>query len=156
MTKHLLLGAAVLALATSGALAREMKFAPGEDARFHWDSFDAFKAGHDLTGQKLVIDGPWGGVDKALFETVLAAFEAATGASVDYNGGDGFEQRIMVNVEAGSPPDIAVVPQPGLAADLARRGWPRITPPGNLGSIWAAMPGPMARRRFMGSFTRST
>ncbi len=136
MTKQLLLGAAVLALATSGALAREMKFAPGEDARFHWDSFDSFKARHDLTGQKLVIDGPWGGVDKALFETVLAAFEAATGARVDYNGGDGFEQRIMVNVEAGSPPDIAVVPQPGLAADLARRG--KLVPLGAEAQAWLA------------------
>ncbi|ADE85516.1 ABC transporter substrate-binding protein [Rhodobacter capsulatus] len=136
MTKHLLLGAAVLALATSGALAREMKFAPGEDARFHWDSFDSFKASHDLKGQKLVIDGPWGGVDKALFETVLAAFETATGASVDYNGGDGFEQRIMVNVEAGSPPDVAVVPQPGLAADLARRG--KLVPLGAEAQAWLA------------------
>jgi len=136
MTKHLLLGVAVLALAASGAFARDMKFAPGEDARFHWDSFEAFKAAHDLKGQKLVIDGPWGGVDKELFESVLAYFEAATGASVEYNGGDGFEQRIMVNVEAGSPPDIAVVPQPGLAADLAKRG--KLTPLGDATQTWLA------------------
>jgi len=136
MTKHLLLSAAVLALATSSAFAHQMKFAPGEDGRFHWDSFDNFKASHDLKGQKLVIDGPWGGVDKELFESVLATFEAATGASVEYNGGDGFEQRIMVNVEAGSPPDIAVVPQPGLAADLAKRG--KLTPLGDATQKWLA------------------
>lgn len=135
MTKQLYLGVAVLALAASGALAQDLKFPPGADARFHWDSFEAFKS-HDLKGQKLVIDGPWGGVDKALFESVIGYFEAATGAQVEYNGGDGFEQRIMVNVEAGSPPDIAVVPQPGLAADLAARG--KLVPLGDATATWLA------------------
>ncbi|MEY4696829.1 MAG: alpha-glucosides transporter, substrate-binding protein, partial [Pseudomonadota bacterium] len=65
---------------------------------------------------------PWGSVDAELFKSVVAYFNAATGANVEYTGGDGFEQRIMVDVEAGSPPGIAVVPQPGLAADLAKRG----------------------------------
>ncbi len=121
MTKHLYLGVAALALAASGAMAQDLKFAPGEDARFNWASYEALKS-MDLKGQKLKIDGPWGGVDKELFESVVAYFEAATGADVEYSGGDGFEQRVMVDVEAGSPPDIAVIPQPGLAADLAKRG----------------------------------
>jgi len=113
--------AAVLALVGGPALAQDLKFAPGEDARFHWDSFEALKA-TDLKGQSLRIDGPWGGVDKQLFDTVIAYFKAATGADVEYTGGDGFEQRVMIDVEAGSPPGIAVIPQPGLAADLAKRG----------------------------------
>ena len=49
---------------------------------------------------------------------MIAYFEAATGADVEYTGGDGFEQRVMIDVEAGSPPGIAVIPQPGLAAIL--------------------------------------
>lgn len=122
MTRNLLAGAAVLALVAGQAAAQDLKFAPGEDAKFNWASFDAFKAAHDLKGQVLKIDGPWGGVDKALFESVVAYFEAATGADVQYSGGDGFEQRVMIDVEAGSPPGIAVIPQPGLAADLAKRG----------------------------------
>ncbi|HEX9856945.1 MAG TPA: extracellular solute-binding protein, partial [Paracoccaceae bacterium] len=121
MKSRLFAGAAALALFAGSAMAQDLKFAPGEDARFTWDSFEALKA-TDLAGQTLKIDGPWGGVDKELFESVIAYFEAATGANVEYTGGDGFEQRIMIDVEAGSPPNIAVVPQPGLAADLAKRG----------------------------------
>jgi alpha-glucoside transport system substrate-binding protein len=113
--------AAVMALLTGAAEAQSLKFAPGEDARFHWDGFEALKS-VDLKGQSLKIDGSWGGIDKELFESVIAYFEAATGADVEFTGGDGFEQRVMIDVEAGSPPGIAVIPQPGLAADLAKRG----------------------------------
>ena len=121
MKFRFLTGAAVLALLAGAAQAQDLKFAPGEDARFHWDSYEALKS-VDLKGQSLKIDGPWGGTDKELFESVIAYFKAATGADVEYTGGDGFEQRIMIDVEAGSPPNIAVIPQPGLAADLAKRG----------------------------------
>ena len=121
MMARFMAGVACAALMVGGAAAQDLKFAPGEDARFSWDSFEAFK-GRDLSGQSLRIDGPWGGVDKELFESVIAYFEAATGADVEYTGGDGFEQRVMIDVEAGSPPGLAVVPQPGLAADLAARG----------------------------------
>jgi alpha-glucoside transport system substrate-binding protein len=121
MKSTYLMGAAAISLLAGAAHAQDLKFAPGEDARFHWDSFEALKA-TDLKGQSLKIDGSWGGVDKELFESVIAYFEAATGADVEFTGGDGFEQRIMIDVEAGSPPGIAVIPQPGLAADLAKRG----------------------------------
>ncbi len=121
MKSRYFMGAAALALLAGAAQAQALKYAPGEDARFNWGSFEALKA-TDLKGQSLKIDGPWGGVDKELFESVIAYFEAATGADVEYSGGDGFEQRVMIDVEAGSPPGIAVIPQPGLAADLAKRG----------------------------------
>ncbi|MDZ4135105.1 MAG: ABC transporter substrate-binding protein [Paracoccaceae bacterium] len=121
MKSRFFASAAALALLSGGAGAQDLKFAPGADARFHWDSYEALKS-VDLKGQSLRIDGPWGGVDKDLFNTVVAYFVAATGAKVEYTGGDGFEQRVMIDVEAGSPPGIAVIPQPGLAADLAKRG----------------------------------
>ncbi len=114
-------GAAALALFAGMGQAQDLKFAPGEDARFNWDSFEALKA-VDLSGQSLKIDGSWGGVDAEMFRSVIAYFNAATGANVEFTGGDGFEQRVMIDVEAGSPPGIAVIPQPGLAADLAKRG----------------------------------
>ena len=121
MKSNYLMGAAAFALLAGAAQAQDLKYTPGEDARFNWDSFEALKA-VDLKGQSLKIDGPWGGVDKELFETVVAYFEVATGADVEYSGGDGFEQRVMIDVEAGWPPGFAVIPQPGLAADLAKRG----------------------------------
>ncbi len=118
---RLLAGAAALAILSGMAQAQDLKFAPGEDARFSWDSFEALK-GTDLSGQSLRIDGSWGGIDAELFNSVIAYFNAATGANVEFTGGDGFEQRIMIDVQSGSPPGIAVVPQPGLARDLAARG----------------------------------
>ncbi len=133
MKTRLFASAAALAILAGGVHAQDLKFAPGEDARFSWDSFEALK-GTDLAGQTLRIDGPWGGVDKDLFNTVIAYFNAATGAKVEYTGGDGFEQRVMIDVEAGSPPGLAVVPQPGLARDLAARG--KLTPVGEDVAAW--------------------
>ncbi len=158
MTKHLSWGVAVLALAASGALAQDLRFEPGADARFNWASYEALKA-MDLEGQKLTVLGPWLGPDKELVESVIAYFEAATGADVIYSGSDSFEQQIVIDAEGGSPPDVAVFPQPGLAADLAKKG--RLVPLAEgtgdwirqnyaAGDSWAAYgnyPGPDGARR---------
>ncbi|MET3600292.1 ABC transporter substrate-binding protein [Martelella mangrovi] len=123
MHKVLLTGVATLALVTGAAQAADLKFAPGEDSRFNWDSFTQFSDSHDLSGQTLTIFGPWLGPDKDLIESVLAYFEEATGANVEYSGSDSFEQQIVIDTQAGSPANIAVFPQPGLAADLAAKGF---------------------------------
>lgn len=41
-------------------------------------------------------------------------FEDCTGATVSYEGSKEFEAQLLVRLEAGSPPDIAYIPQPGL------------------------------------------
>jgi len=129
-------GIALLALtvaaAPQGATAQDLVFAPGEDPRFDWASYEAFK--QDLSGQTLSIFGPWLGPDKELMDSMVAYFAAATGADVRYSGSDSFEQQIVIDTGAGSPPDIAVFPQPGLLSDLARRG--HITPLGQETSDW--------------------
>lgn len=117
-------GVAALALCAGAAQAQDLKFAPGADARFNWASYDAFAAAHDLSGQELTITGPWIGSDKDLVESVLAYFEAATGATVNYSGSDSFEQDIVIAAQAGSAPNIAVFPQPGLAADIGPARFP--------------------------------
>ena len=76
----------------------------------------------DLSGQTLSIFGPWLTADQENFQKVIDGFVEATGANVEYAGSDSFEQQIVIDVQAGSPPNIAVFPQPGLAADLASRG----------------------------------
>ena len=124
MTKHLMLGIAALALSAGLASAQDLKFAPGDQPdRFDWQSYDQFAKDTDLKGQTLTITGPWTGDDKKLFESVLAYFEAATGAKVNYSGSESFEQDIVIASRAGTPPNIAVLPQPGLAADLAKQGY---------------------------------
>ena len=73
--------------------------------------------------EQLTVFGPWLGPDQENVEAVLNAFAEASGHDVRYVGSDSFEQQIMVDAEAGSAPNIAVFPQPGLAADMASRGF---------------------------------
>ena len=123
MNRALLTGVATLALFAGAASAADLKFPVGEDSRFNWDSYSQFADSHgDLKGQTLAVFGPWLGPDKDLFESVIAYFEEATGADVQYSGSDSFEQQIVIDTQAGSPPNVAVFPQPGLAADLAAKG----------------------------------
>lgn len=48
------------------------------------------------------------------------AFEKCTGATVKYEGSKEFEAQLPVKIQAGSPPDIAYIPQPGLLGTLVR------------------------------------
>ena len=50
---------------------------------------------------------------------VLDAFTAATGVTVDYQGvGDDLPTILSTRVAGGDPPDVAILPQPGLLTDL--------------------------------------
>ena len=109
------------AMMTSLALADDHLVFGTEDDRFSWGDLEAFES-LDLSGETISVFGPWLGVDETLVNSVFAYFEAATGATVRYAGSDSFEQQILIDVEAGSPPNVAIFPQPGLAADIAARG----------------------------------
>lgn len=123
MKTSLYAGVATLALLAGAAQADgHLLFAPGE-GDFNWDSYNAYAAATDLAGEQVTVFGPWLGDDQDLVENVLAYFAAATGADVRYTGSDSFEQQIVIDAEAGSAPNIAVFPQPGLAADMASRGF---------------------------------
>lgn len=122
MKKLFLMTVATAALVAGSVGAQELKFAPGEDAKFNWASFEELKK-TQLNGEQITIFGPWLGPDQVLVESVLAYFAAATGADVRYTGSDSFEQQIVVDLEAGSAPNIAIFPQPGLASDMAKRGF---------------------------------
>ena len=125
MKKSIFAGALAVALTCGTALAGShvmMKFKPGEDSRFSWQSYEDFAAKTDLTGQKLSIFGPWRAADQELVESMIDYFEAATGAEVTYSSSENYEQQAVIDTEAGSPSDILVLPQPGLLANLASKG----------------------------------
>ena len=82
----------------------------------------AMAAGH-LAGEQVTVFGPWLGPDQENVEAVLAGFAAASGADVRYVGSDCFEQQILVDAEAGSAANVSAFPQPGLASDMASRGF---------------------------------
>ncbi|MDO1581050.1 ABC transporter substrate-binding protein [Rhizobium oryzicola] len=135
MKTYLLMGVAALGLLAGSASAADLKFAPGQEARFNWKSYDDFKAKHaDVKGQTLTIFGPWRGDDEVLFKSVLAYFNAATGANATYSSSENYEQQIVIDTQAGSPPNIAILPQPGLFQDLAAKGF--LVPLGNEYSDW--------------------
>ena len=115
-------GAAALALFAGAATAQDLKFPVGEGA-FNWDSYKAYDEATNLDGQTLKIFGPWRGEDQVLVESMLAYFTAASGVKVEYSSSENYEQQIVIDTEAGSPPDIAVLPQPGLIADLVKKGF---------------------------------
>lgn len=122
MKTQLFASAAALALVAGAAQADgHLLFAPG-DGGFNWESYEAFAAAHDLSGQTVTITGPWTGLDAELFDSMAAYFEEATGAAVEYSGSDSFEQDIVIATQADTPPNIAVFPQPGLMTDLAAAG----------------------------------
>ena len=73
--------------------------------------------------EQVTVFGPWLGPDQENVEAVLSAFAEASGHDVRYTGSDSFEQQILVDSEAGSAPNIAVFPQPGLANEMASRGF---------------------------------
>ena len=120
--KRALLAGAALALIPLHSAQAQLMFEPGEDDRFNWASYEEFDAAHDLDGQTVSIFGPWRGEDEALFRSVIAYFEAATGATVNYSSSENYEQQIVIDTQAGSPPNIAILPQPGLIQDLASKG----------------------------------
>ena len=115
--------AAVVALSVGTAHAQDALEFPIGEGDFNWDSYNAFAEANDLAGESLTVFGPWLGPDQVFVEKMIAYFEEATGADVSYVGSDSFEQQIMIDAEAGSAPNIAVFPQPGLAADMAERGF---------------------------------
>ncbi|MEM9974249.1 MAG: ABC transporter substrate-binding protein [Pseudomonadota bacterium] len=131
MKRTLYAGVAAAALTAGSAhAAGHLLFAPGE-GDFNWESFEAFAAENDLAGEEITVFGPWLGPDQELVENMLAYFAEATGADVKYSGSDSFEQQIVIDAEAGSAPNVSVFPQPGLASDMAARGFLTPLPEGS-------------------------
>ena len=84
--------------------------------------------------EQLTVFGPFLGPDQENVEAVLKVFADETGIDVRYVGSDSFEQQIVVDLEAGSAPNVAIFPQPGLASDMAKRGF--LTPLGDDVANW--------------------
>ena len=113
---------ALTALPVPALAERHLAFAVGEGP-FSWDAYEDWAAGApDLTGQTLVISGPWLYPEYDVFRVATEYFSMATGASVIYSGSDSFETQILTDAASDTPPHIAVFPQPGLAAVMASQG----------------------------------
>lgn len=85
---------------------------------------DTAGAPPDLAGVTVEVVAVWQGAEADAFERVLDRFEADTGATVQFTStaGDDLKAVIDRRLDAGEPPDVAVLPQPGLLEQLARSG----------------------------------
>ncbi len=76
-----------------------------------------------LDGTTLEVAAVWTGDEQKNFQKVLADFEQKTGATVKYTStGDQIASVLTPRVKGGSPPDVAVLPQPGLMAQFVASG----------------------------------
>ncbi|GAA3729276.1 ABC transporter substrate-binding protein [Salinactinospora qingdaonensis] len=79
--------------------------------------------GGELDGVELLVAAKWTGVEQRNFEQVLDAFEEKTGATVTYDStGEDTGAYLGPRIEGGDPPDVAVLPQPGLVAEYVDQG----------------------------------
>jgi alpha-glucoside transport system substrate-binding protein len=76
-----------------------------------------------LAGKKVEVAAVWSKDEQKNFEAVLAAFNSKTGANATFTStGDQIGTVLGSRIASNSPPDVAVLPQPGLLHDLAVKG----------------------------------
>lgn len=119
--KKAALASAIATAMVTSAFAAESAPTRGTGA-YSWDSLNKFD-NLDYSGVTVTVTGPWLAPEDDYLRRVFEPFEQATGATVKYNGSDSFEQQILIDAQAGTPPNIAFFPQPGLASDMASRGY---------------------------------
>jgi ABC-type Fe3+ transport system substrate-binding protein len=79
--------------------------------------------GPDLSGQTVEVAATWTGAEQKNFEQVLALFEQQTGATVRFlSAGDDIAAYLGPKIEGGQPPDVAILPQPGVLQSFAADG----------------------------------
>jgi alpha-glucoside transport system substrate-binding protein len=76
----------------------------------------------DISGQTVNIMGAFTEGQEDEFVESVKQWEEQTGAKVVYEGTGELTTLLTSRVEGGNPPDIAILPQPGLLADFARSG----------------------------------
>src|SRR5687768_6613409 len=72
--------------------------------------------------RNLTVLSLWGGSEQAAFQQVLDGFKAKTGISVQYEQARDFLPALRTRLAAGNPPNVAVIPRPGVMTDLAQEG----------------------------------
>ncbi|WP_052666400.1 ABC transporter substrate-binding protein [Nitriliruptor alkaliphilus] len=77
----------------------------------------------DLAGAEVSIFGAPSSVEADAINAVIDEyFNQPTGANAFYEGSDSFEEQIVVRVQGGNAPDIALYPQPGAVIEQAQAG----------------------------------
>jgi alpha-glucoside transport system substrate-binding protein len=111
-----LLKSVSVAVAIAMALTVVFIFAPQRDSTL-------YAAGKRVpVGGTVKILAVWGGQELDVFNEMAKPFEEETGIKVQYEGTRDINAILTTRVQAGNPPDIAVLPGPGKMAEFARAG----------------------------------
>lgn len=79
-------------------------------------------ASGDLAGKTVTVAGGMTGADGDNFNLVLQTFAKESGITIEYSGVSGFEVDLNVRIQAGNPPDIGSIPQPGAVQNYIKTG----------------------------------
>lgn len=82
----------------------------------------AFTQYGDLKGKAVSIYTGIVTPEDTAYKKSYEPFEKCTGVTIKYEGDKAFETQILVRTKAGNPPDMAIVPQPGLLKQLVATG----------------------------------
>ena len=109
--------AAALALWLTGCTAGDESSGPvgGEGC-------EAFADYGDLSGKSISVYTNITEPEDQQYLDTFAPFEECTGATVDLESSRDFEAQLTVRIQGGTPPDIALIPQPGLLANQVATG----------------------------------
>ena len=73
-------------------------------------------------GQSVTIFGSILSPESDSLNKSWAQFQSCTGITIKYTGSNTFESDLPVKVNGGNPPDLALIPQPGLLAQMVQAG----------------------------------
>jgi len=62
--------------------------------------------------------GVWGGEELASFQAMVAPWQQQTGGTMSFTGTRDLNAVLTTRIQAGNPPDIAILPNPGLMNEL--------------------------------------
>lgn len=71
---------------------------------------------------KVTVLGVWTGGEAEAFKKMVAPFEAETGIKVEFTGTRDLPAVLTTQVEAGNPPDVSALPNPGQMVEFAKAG----------------------------------
>jgi alpha-glucoside transport system substrate-binding protein len=94
----------------------------------------------DLSGKTISVSAGIVTPEDTAYIDSYKPFENCTHAKVTYDGNKDFETQILVRARAGNPPDIAIVPQPGLVKQLVATGAAKPAPQAvaaNVDKFWS-------------------
>ncbi len=111
-----------LLLAACGGGSSTNDDAAGGDTTGGGDDCAAYEEFGDLTGKTVSIYTSIVTPEDTPQIDSYKPFEECTGVTVKYEGDKSFETQVLVRAKAGNPPDLAIVPQPGLLKQLVATG----------------------------------